>query len=222
MNSRPAYIVGSIRTPFVKSMTKYADITLQDLMTTTLQKLVDKIGLQGKLIGDVALGAVIKSSLDWNFGRECVLGTNLDPHTPGYTLQRACGTSLEAAWQIALKISHHQIDSGVAGGADTNSDLPLVLKRSLAQKLLESHQSKDFMTKLRIWATLRPSDFKPETPGIVEPRTYLSMGQHCEKMVQEWKISREAQDELALKSHQNGVDAYKEGFYADLVFDLWA
>jgi len=218
MKTRPAYIVGSIRTPFVKSMTDYSDITLQELMTATLQALVTKMHLDGQVLGDVALGAIINSSANWNLARECVLGTTLDPHTPAYNLQRACGTSLEAARQIALKISNYQIENGMAGGCDSNSDLPVLVSRSLTKKLLALHHAKNFMSKLKIVSTFRPSDFNLVYPAVTEPRTHLSMGEHCEKMVKEWHITRQAQDELALKSHQNGVKAYDQGFYDDLIF----
>lgn len=217
MKTRPVYIAGGMRTPFVKSMTKYQHITTQDLMIAALAGLVTKMNLSGKLLGDVGLGAVMNSSFNWNLARECVLGTSLDSNTPAYTLQRACGTSLETTLQIALKISNYQIDCGIAGGVDTNSDLPIMVNHGLAQKLLALHNAKDMKEKLKIIASLRFSDFKPAYPDVVEPRTQLSMGQHCEKMVQEWGISRQEQDELALKSHQNGAKAYEEGFYDDLI-----
>jgi acetyl-CoA C-acetyltransferase len=200
-------------------MTHYIDVKLQDLMTATLQNLVDKLHLENQILGDVALGAIINSSTNWNLARECVLGTRLDPHTPAYNLQRACGTSLEAARQIALKISTYQIENGIAGGCDSNSDLPVMIGRSLTHKLLSLHHAKTVTAKIKILASLRPTDFKLIYPAVVEPRTHLSMGEHCEKMVKEWHISRQAQDELALKSHQNGVSAYHEKFYDDLVFE---
>jgi len=142
LKTRPVYILGSARIPFAKSMTAYVNQTTQELMTGALQALVNKMHLEGKVLGDVALGAVINSSANWNLARECVLSTTLDPHTPAYNLQRACGTSLEAARQIALKISNDQIDNGVAGGCDSNSDLPIMVRRSLAQKLLSLHNQK--------------------------------------------------------------------------------
>lgn len=217
---RSAYIVGSARIPFFKSMTKYHDVTLQGLMTAALQILVDKQNLGGKVLGDVALGAVITSSANWNLARECVLGTSLDPRTPAYNVQRACGTSLETANQIALKIAFGQVESGIAGGCDSNSDLPILISPSFSRKLLELNNQKDFVSKLQVLGSLRPSDFKLVFPGVTEPRTQLSMGQHCEKMVQEWGIGRKEQDEFALKSHQNGVKGYDEGFYDDLVFEF--
>lgn len=220
MITRPVYIAGASRTPFVKSMTKYLNISTQDLMTAALQSLVTKMQLDGKIVGDVGLGAVINSSLNWDLSRECVLGTTLDPHTPGYTLIRACGTSLETTLQIALKISNYQIDNGIAGGVDTNSDMPLLFSRNATQKFIALRNAKDLTTKLKILASFKLNDFKPVMPGIVEPRTGLSMGEHCEKMVKEWGISREEQDKLALLSHQHGVAAYNEGFYDDLVFEF--
>lgn len=219
MKTRPAYIVSSARIPFMKSMTNYTDVKLQDLMTFTLQGLVNKLHLDDRVLGDVALGAVISSSANWNLARECVLGTTLDPHTPAYNVQRACGTSLETIRQIALKISNYQIENGIGGGCDSNSDLPILISRSLTHKLLEMRNSKSFWDKFKVFASLRPSDFKLTYPAVVEPRTGLSMGEHCEKMVKEWKISFDAQNALALKSHQNGVHAYEEGFYDDLVLD---
>ncbi len=220
MKTRSAYIVGSTRTPFVKSMTTYKDVTLQEMMTATLQDLVKKMHLDGRVLGDVALGAVISNSANWNLARECVLGTTLDPHTPAYNLQRACGTSLEAVRQIALKISNYQMESGIGGGCDSNSDLPITISASLRKKLLELHSAKTFLSKLNVFLSIRPSDFKLIYPAVVEPRTGLSMGEHCEKMVQEWHIARQAQDELALKSHMNGIKAYETGFNDDLVFDF--
>lgn len=220
MKTRNAYIAGSARVPFCKSMTFYKDVTTQQLMTEALQDLVTKMHLDGKIIGDVALGALMNSASNWNLARECVLGTTLDPHTPAFNLQRACGTSLEATLLMALKISNYQIDCGIAGGVDTNSDLPIMVNHKLAKKLIALHDAKSFLARLKILTSLRFSDLKPEFPATVEPRTHLSMGEHCEKMVQEWHISREDQDKLALKSHQNGIAAYEAGFYDDLVFEF--
>lgn len=217
MKTRNVYIAGSARTPFCKSFTHYKDATTQELMIAALQCLVNRMNLHGKLLGDVALGALITSSLNWNLSRECVLGTTLDPHTPAYTLQRACGTSLEATLQIALKISNWQIDQGIAGGVDTNSDAPLIAPPSLSKKIIAFARAKTFKEKLKVLSHFRPSDFKFRFPDVAEPRTGFSMGEHAELMVKEWHISRKEQDELALASHQNAMKAYEEGFYDDLI-----
>jgi acetyl-CoA C-acetyltransferase len=215
-----AYIVGGARIPFVKSMTHYMGVTTQDLMLASMKHLVHKYGLQGKSVGDVALGAVMNSSSNWNLAREVALGCGLHASTPGYNIQRACGTSLEAAAQLALKIQAGQINSGIAGGVDTNSDLPIMASRGLSQKLLALNAAKTFGARAKVLASFSVSDLKPVLPAVVEPRTKMSMGQHTEKMVQEWGIGQKEQDELALKSHQNGERAYKEGFHSDLVYEF--
>ena len=214
---RDVYIVGGSRTPFVKSMTKYAEVSRQDLMVHALTSLNEKFHLSERPLGDVALGALLNSSSNWNLARESVLGAGLHPFTPAYNVQRACGTSLETTLQIALKIANHQIEDGVAGGVDTNSDLPVELSLSLRDKLLELNRQKTLSAKLQTLAHLRLEDFKPKYPDVIEVRTGLSMGQHAELMVKEWQISREAQDELAFRSHQHGAAAYESGFYDDLV-----
>ncbi len=220
MKTRPVYIAGGSRTPFVKSLTDYSNISTQTLMTAALQSLVSNMHLDGKIVGDVALGAVMNSPANWNLARECVLGSTLHPHTPGYNIQRACGTSLETVLQIALKISNWQMDDGIAGGVDSNSDISIFLKPAFAKKLLKIKSEKSFLEKTLAALKIRPNDFHFQYPAVVEPRTHLSMGEHCEKMVKEWHISRLEQDELALKSHQKGIAAYESGFYDGLVFEF--
>lgn len=210
-------IIGSQRIPFVRSFREYARTTNQEMLIATIEAVARKFHLSGKRLGDVAVGAVMTSSLEWNLAREVVLGTSLDPATPAFNVQRACGTSLETAALIALKIAAGQIESGIAGGCDTNSDLPIMLRRELAWKLIDINQAKSFTSRLTRFLKIRPADLKPAYPGIVEPRTHLSMGQHTEKMVKEWEISRVAQDQLALESHTKASLAYSEGFYDELV-----
>jgi len=215
-NARVA-IIGGTRIPFVKSFKEYSRTTNQEMLTATLQGLIKKYKLEGKLLGDVALGAIMKSSLDWNLSREVVLGTTLDHRTPAFNVQRACGTSLDTINLIALRIASGQIDSGIAGGSDTNSDLPVMVKRQLAWKLIDLNNAKTFGERLSRLLKIKFSDWKPVFPNIVEPRTGMSMGQHTEKMVKEWKISREAQDQLSYESHRKAVAAYAEGFYDGLL-----
>ncbi|MCB0405968.1 MAG: acetyl-CoA C-acetyltransferase [Bdellovibrionales bacterium] len=210
-------IIGGTRIPFVKSFTHYQNHTNSDLMTAALQGLVDKFNLKGKKLGEVALGAVIKHPKDFNLSRECVLNVGLDPHTPGFDVQRACGTSLTAAIGIANKIALGQIEVGIAGGTDTNSDAPLTFKKQAQQAFLALSQARSLAARLSALKRFRPGLFVPNIPSVNEPRTGLRMGDHCELMAKEWKISRAAQDELALQSHQRTVQAYQEGFYHDLV-----
>lgn len=217
---RPVAILAGARTPFTKSFTNYSRTSNQTMMTATMRNLVQKTNLQGQRLGDVSLGAVMKNASDWNLGRESVLGSGLDPHTPGYDVQRACGTGLETAWQLALKIAAGQIESGIAGGTDTNSDIAGVLPHEFSWIMMEAQKEKSFMGRLKKFSELKLKYIKPQFPAVMEPRTKLSMGQHTELMVQEWKISREEQDKLAFLSHQNAEKAWNAGFFDDLVFEF--
>jgi acetyl-CoA C-acetyltransferase len=214
---RRVAIIGGRRIPFCRANTNYVHQSNQDMMTATLQAVVDAFKLGGERLGDVALGAVIKHSRDWNLARECVLGTTLAPETPAFDLQRACGTSLEAAILIGNKIALGQIDAGIAAGTDTISDAPIVYPDEYAQVLLASARGRGFGQRIKPWLGLRPAMFKPVAPGVTEPRTRLSMGQSTEITAKQWSITRAVQDQLAFESHQKAAKAYDEGFYKDLV-----
>lgn len=217
---RRVAVLGGSRIPFARGMGAYAEVGNQEMLTAALKGVVDRFGLAGVRLGDVQAGAVMKHSSQWNLVRECVLGSGLSPETPGLDLQRACGTSLEAAIGVANKIALGQIEAGIAGGVDTVSDAPIVYPRSYQQLLLRSVRGRSFGQKLSPWFGLRPKHFKPVAPGVVEPRTGLSMGQSTEIMAKTWKISREDQDRLAYESHVKAAQAYADGFYADLVVEF--
>ena len=214
---RRVAIVGGVRIPFARSYTAYATAGNQDMLTATFRAVVERFRLQGERLGDVAAGAVIKHSRDYNLVRECVLSSGLDPHTPGLDMQRACGTSLEAAIDIANKIALGQIEAGIAGGTDSISDAPIVYPRSYQQLLLASYRGRSAWQRLSPWFGLRPKHFKPVLPAVVEPRTGLSMGQSTELMAKQWQVTRAEQDQLAYDSHLKAASAWREGFYDDLV-----
>ena len=213
-------IINGSRTPFVKSMQNYQGASNQDLLSTAFNDLVEKCHLEGKLLGDFIAGTVMNHPFDWNLSREVVLGSKLDPSTPGLNIQRACGTGLEAANLIALKIASGQIEAGIAGGSDTNSDIPLIGQRKLTHFLIKLQNAKSIPEKIKHALTFNPSLLKPQVPAVREPRTGLSMGDHCELMVKEWKVTREAQDELAYRSHHNAAKEYEEGFHQDMVTEF--
>jgi acetyl-CoA C-acetyltransferase len=210
-------ILGGLRIPFCRAHTGYARCSNQDMLTATLRALVRKFDLENQPLGDVALGAVIKHSRDYNLARESVIGSGLSLRTPAVDLQRACGTSIEACIAIGNKIALGQIEAGIAGGTDSISDAPIVYPDAYRAILMESHRGSSFAAKLKPWLRLRPRHFKPQFPGVLEPRTKLSMGEHTEITAKEWSISREEQDRLALASHRNAAKAYDDGFYRDLV-----
>jgi acetyl-CoA C-acetyltransferase len=216
---RRVAIVGGARIPFARGNGAYAQVGNQEMLTAAFRGVVDRFGLQGRRVDDVAAGAVMKHSSQWNLTRESVLGCGLAFETPGLDLQRACGTSLEAAILLGNKIALGQIDCAIAGGVDTVSDPPVVFPRSFQQILLRSYRGRTGAARVLPWLGMRPKNFRPVLPGIAEPRTGLSMGESTELMVKTWGITRAEQDQLALESHQKAAAAYAAGFYKDLVID---
>jgi acetyl-CoA C-acetyltransferase len=218
-SARRVAIVGGVRIPFARGNGAYAQVGNQEMLIAALRGVVERFGLRGQRVDDVAAGAVMKHSSQWNLTRESVLGCGLAAETPGLDLQRACGTSLEAAILLGNKIALGQIDCGIAGGVDTVSDPPVVYPRSFQQLLLRSYRGETMGERVRPWFGLRPKNFRPVLPGVTEPRTGLSMGESTELMVKTWGITRAEQDQLALDSHQKAAAAYAQGFYKDLVIE---
>ncbi len=218
-NPRRVAVIGGVRIPFARGNGAYAAVGNQEMLTEVLRGVVDRYGLNGQRIDDVAAGAVMKHSSQWNLTRESVLGSGLAAETPGLDLQRACGTSLEAAIVLGNKIALGQIDSAIAAGVDTVSDPPVVYPKAFQQLLLKSYRGRSAGERIGPWLGLRMRHFRPVLPGTTEPRTGLSMGESTELMVKTWGIGRVEQDQLALESHQKASAAYAEGFYKDLVRD---
>jgi acetyl-CoA C-acetyltransferase len=214
---RRVAIIGGSRIPFARAHGAYARVGNLEMLTAALTGLVGRFNLGGQRLGDVVGGAVLKHSKDFNLVRESVLSSGLHPQTPGLDIQRACGTSLEAAVLVGNKIALGQIESGIAAGVDTISDPPVVFPAEYREMLLASFRGRSLGARIKPWLRLRPRYFKPTLPGVNEPRTGLSMGQSCELMAKRWQISRLEQDELAALSHQRAAAAWKAGFHADLV-----
>jgi acetyl-CoA C-acetyltransferase len=218
LHGRPVAVLGGARIPFCRQHTAYADVGNLGMSVRTLGAVVEKFGLHGQQLGEVALGAVLKHSSDWNLGREATLSSGLSPLTPGITMQRACGTSLDTIVHIANKIATGQIESGIGGGSDTTSDVPIVFSPAFRKRLISVSTAKTAMDRLaRFTNGFSFKELKPELPGVGEPRTGKSMGDHCEDMAKEWNIPREEQDALAFASHQKLAAAYERGFFDDLV-----
>ena len=215
---RRVAILGGVRIPFCRNNTAYFDVGNLALSTIVLGGLVEKFQLQGQILGEVAMGAVLKHSSDFNLAREATLSSGLSPHTPGITIQRACGTGLDSLITVANKIAVGQIEVGAGGGSDTTSDVPISVGKKMRRRLLNANMAKS--TGQRISALLKGFSFgelKPEFPGVAEPRTGKSMGESCEDMAKTWQISRADQDQLTFNSHQNAAAAYARGFFDDLV-----
>jgi len=210
-------VIGGSRIPFCRSNSIYAEKSNLDMLASALQGLVDRFALDGEQPDEVIAGAVTSHSKDWNLAREALLSTSLSPLTPGITLQQACGTSLQAALMIGAKIASGQIECGIAAGSDTTSDPPITFGRKFSQRLVKAGAARSAKQRLRAFKGFRPSELKPVLPANGEPRTGLSMGQHCERMAREWQIPRQEQDRLAMESHQKASQAYDEGFFDPLV-----
>ena len=215
--TRPVAVVGGNRIPFARSNTVYAGVSNQEMLTASIDGLVDRFDLAGVRVGEVVAGAVLKHSRDFNLTRESVLGSRLAPQTPAIDIQQACGTGLQAAIQVANKIALGVIDVGIAGGADTTSDAPVAVGDALRRKLMAVNAARDTGGKLKALGSIRPGDIGLEIPQNSEPRTGLSMGEHQALTALEWRITREDQDELAAQSHHNLARSYDEGFHDDLV-----
>ncbi|MGH1418288.1 MAG: acetyl-CoA C-acetyltransferase [Hyphomicrobiaceae bacterium] len=214
---RRVAVVGGTRIPFCRSNTLYADLTNLDMMTAALDGVVNRYKLAGKHIDEVVGGAVVTHAKDWNIAREAVLGTRLAPSTPGITMMQACGTSLQAAMGIAGKIASGQIECGIAMGSDTTSDPPIVFSKKFSKRLTNLALQKKPMDKVKVFAGLSPAELAPLPPSVAEPRTGLTMGQHCELMAKTWEIKREEQDALAIESHKKATEAYESGYMDQLL-----
>jgi acetyl-CoA C-acetyltransferase len=214
---RRVAVLGGVRIPFCRSYTAYAELSNLDMLTAALGGLIDRFALHGVHIDEVVGGAVVTHAKDWNLAREAVIASALSPTTPAITMMQACGTSLQGALQLGAKIATGQIDCGIALGSDTTSDAPIVFKRSFAQRLMQLSRAKGLGRKLASLRGFTPGELVPQPPSTAEPRTGLTMGEHCELMAKEWHISCEAQDSLAYESHKKAAAAYDEGFMDDLV-----
>ncbi len=215
---RKVAIVGSARVPFCRAYTGYAKESNLTMLGTVIGAIADRFSLRNERIGEVAAGAVIAHSRDFNLAREALLDAGLSPRTPGTNIQIACGTSLQAALMLGAKIATGEIDSAIAGGSDTVSDSPVVFGDKFQHRMIDLSRARSGLDKARVAAKgFSFGELAPVAPSTQEPRTGLSMGEHCELMARQWRIGREEQDRLALRSHQNAAIAYDEGFHDDLV-----
>jgi acetyl-CoA C-acetyltransferase len=214
---RRVAIVGGSRIPFCRSNSLYANKSNLDMLSAAIDGVVERFSLAGEQLDEVMAGAVMTHSRDFNLAREAVLSSRLSPLTPGITMQQACGTSLQAALNIGAKIATGQIESGIAAGTDTTSDAPIVFSDRFAHRMINLSQARTMKQRLAALKGFGPGELKPVSPTNGEMRTRLSMGQHCERMAQEWHIKREDQDQLAFESHQKAAAAYEDGFFDELV-----
>jgi acetyl-CoA C-acetyltransferase len=214
---RRVAVVGANRIPFARSGGSYADASNQAMLIATIDGLIERFGLVGEPVGMVVAGAVLKHSRDFNLTREAVLGSRLAPQSPAFDLQQACDTGVQSIIAVADRIALGIIDSAIAGGVDTTSDVPLAVNDRLRMILLSASRAKTTSARMRALAQIRPSHLAPAAPRNAEPRTGLSMGEHAALTAVEWGVSREDQDRIAYESHRRLAAAYDRGFFDDLV-----
>jgi acetyl-CoA acyltransferase len=210
-------IIAGCRTPFAKALGVYRDLTALDLAKACVRELIERSEVDPTAIGLVAMGQVIPSVKAPNLGREVVFGAGLPPSVPGHTVNRACASASQAIADVASAILAGHADAGIAGGAESLSDAPVLLGRNMARALAEASRAKGLLGRVAPFWRLRPRDLLPEAPAIAEPSTGLTMGQSAEKMAKENGISRQEQDRIALLSHRNAAAAIDDGRLASEV-----
>ncbi|MDN5869240.1 MAG: acetyl-CoA C-acyltransferase FadI [Nitrococcus sp.] len=204
-------VVAGLRTPFARQLTAYHDLNSVQLGTLVTNELLARMDLDPKLIERVVFGQVLALPEAPNIAREVVLRAGLDPATDAYSVTRACATSFQAAADIAQAILVGDIEVGLAGGADTTSVLPIQISKRLASVLLRASKAKTLQQRFAPLRTLRLKDLALRRPAVRDFTTELTMGEIGEQMAKSHAISRERQDELALRSHQMAHQAWAAG-----------
>jgi len=213
--SRRAAIVAGLRTPFARSGSVFRDVTAVQLARRVTQELLERTGLDGKEVDEVAFGQVVQSVLSPNVAREVSLLPQLPRTVPAFSLNRACASAGSAITYAADQIALGHADVVLAGGVESLSDIPILHSKRMSQILVDASKAKTLGQRLGAFARVRPRDLIPVSPAIAEPSTGESMGQSAEKMAKENGISREAQDRLALLSHQRAAAATASGRLAE-------
>ncbi len=214
-------IVAGLRTPFAKQWTAYRDTTAQELGKLVVAELMARVGIDPDEIDQCVYGQVVPSVHAPNIAREVVLGTGLPRHIEAYSVSRACATSYQSTTSVASAIATGTIDCGIAGGADSASDVPITVSKRLQVALIEASKARSLQERIKAFANLGLKDLAPVPPAIKEPSTGLTMGESAEKMAKENGIARQAQDELALRSHERAAKAWAEGKFDDEVMEVY-
>jgi len=220
-NGNRVAVVAGLRTPFAKQWSAYREVSALDLANIVVAELLQRVDLDPNEIQQVVYGQVVPSVEAPNIAREIVLATGMPKSIEAYSVSRACATSYQSTVNIAEAIMAGAIDTGVAGGADSASKVPITVSKRMAEALMEATKARSLAERLQAFAGLRPRDLTPVPPAIKEFSTGLSMGESAEKMAKENHISREAQDEFALRSHNLAARAWAEGKFDDEVMEVF-
>ncbi|MBW2507627.1 MAG: acetyl-CoA C-acyltransferase FadI [Deltaproteobacteria bacterium] len=220
-NGTRVAVVAGLRTPFAKQWSAYREVSALDLANIVVAELLQRVDLEPNEIQQVVYGQVVPSVEAPNIAREIVLATGMPKSIEAYSVSRACATSYQSAVNVAEAIMAGAIDTGIAGGADSASNVPITVTKRLAEALMEATKARSMGERLQAFRGLRPRDLAPQPPAIKEFSTGLSMGESAEKMAKENHISREAQDEFAHRSHTLAAKAWAEGKLDDEVMEVF-
>jgi acetyl-CoA acyltransferase len=220
-NQTRVAIVAGLRTPFAKQWSAYREVSALDLANIVVSELLQRVDLDPKEIQQVVYGQVVPSVEAPNIAREIVLATGMPKSIEAYSVSRACATSYQSTVNVAEAIMAGVIDTGLAGGADSASNVPITVSKRLAEALIAATKARSIGERMQAFAGLRPRDLAPVPPAIKEFSTGLSMGESAEKMAKENHISREAQDEFAHRSHSLAAKAWAEGKFDDEVMEVF-
>ena len=220
-NGKRVAIVSGLRTPFAKQWSAYREVSALDLANIVVSEMLQRIDLDPNEIQQVVYGQVVPSVEAPNIAREIVLATGMPKSIDAYSVSRACATSYQSTVNVAEAIMAGTIDTGVAGGADSASNVPITVSKRLAEALMAATKARSLGERMQAFAGLRPRDLAPVPPAIQEYSTGLSMGDSAEKMAKENHIGREAQDEFAHRSHSLAAKAWDEGKFDDEVMEVF-
>jgi len=220
-NAKRVAVVAGLRTPFAKQLSAFRELSALDLANIVVSELLQRVELDPLEIQQVVYGQVVPSVEAPNIAREIVLATGMPKSIEAYSVSRACATSYQSTVNIAEAIMTGAIDTGLAGGADSASNVPITVSKRLAEALVAATKARSIGERAQLFAGLRPRDLVPVAPAIAEYSTGLSMGESAEKMAKENHIGRAAQDEFALRSHRLASAAWEEGKLDDEVMEVF-
>lgn len=217
---REVAVVAGLRTPFAKAGTELSSLSAETLGRLVVAELLERVDLDPHEIQQLVFGRVIPSIEVPNIAREIVLRADLPRDIEAYTVSEACITGYRAVVALAQAIAAGDVDCGVAGGADSASQVPMTLTEPLRKALLDARAADSFTDRIAAFTKLEPSDLLPKTPAIAEPSTGETMGEAAERMVKRNGISRAAQDEYAHASHRKAAAAWAEGRFDEQVMSV--
>lgn len=219
-SSRVAIVAG-LRTPFAKQGTAYAELSALDLGKAVVGELLQRTQVAPDEVDQLVFGQVVPALATPNIAREIVLLTGLPADVEAFSVVRACATSYQSTVSVAESIMAGTIECGIAGGADSASDIPIGLSKGLAQALMKAQKARSLKDRIGAFLGLGAQDLVPVPPSLTEYTTGLTMGQSAEKMAKENGIARSAQDTFAHRSHVRAAEAWSDGRFADEVMEFY-